>query len=92
MEGAQGKSGIASEFSLKQCMCVLWVLRERKPVLKGRCKIPRSTFANQSKEECKFYNFVNIIMYSSFVRFDSLKPCQQFFSYVGTGPPGLNQY
>ena len=24
--------------------------------------------------------------------FDSLHPSQQSFSYVGTGPPGLNQY
>ena len=24
--------------------------------------------------------------------FDSLRPCQQFFSYVGTGLHGLNQY
>ena len=27
-----------------------------------------------------------------FVWFDSLRPCQQSFSYVGTGLPGLNQY
>ena len=27
-----------------------------------------------------------------FVWFDSLCPSQQFFSYVGTGLPGLNQY
>ena len=27
-----------------------------------------------------------------FVLFDSLHPSQQFFSYVGTGLPGLNQY
>ena len=27
-----------------------------------------------------------------FVWFDSLLPSQQFFSYVGTGLPGLNQY
>ena len=27
-----------------------------------------------------------------FVRFDSLLPSQQFFSYVRTGLPGLNQY
>ena len=27
-----------------------------------------------------------------FVRFDSLCPSQQFFSYVRTGAPGLNQY
>ena len=27
-----------------------------------------------------------------FVCFDSLLPSQQFFSYVGTGLPGLNQY
>ena len=26
------------------------------------------------------------------VCFDSLCPSQQFFSYVGTGLPGLNQY
>ena len=25
-------------------------------------------------------------------RFDSLRPSQQFFSYVRTGLPGLNQY
>ena len=24
--------------------------------------------------------------------FDSLRPCQQFFSHVGAGLPGLNQY
>ena len=24
--------------------------------------------------------------------FDSLRPCQQFFSYIRTGLPGLNQY
>ena len=28
----------------------------------------------------------------SFVWFDSLRPNQQFFSYVGIGLPGLNQY
>ena len=27
-----------------------------------------------------------------FVSFDSLQPSQQFFSYVGMGLPGLNQY
>ena len=27
-----------------------------------------------------------------FVCFDSLHPCQQFFSHVGKGFPGLNQY
>ena len=27
-----------------------------------------------------------------FFLFDSLRPSQQFFSYVGTGLPGLNQY
>ena len=27
-----------------------------------------------------------------FVWFDSLHPSQQYFSYVGTGLPGLNQY
>ena len=27
-----------------------------------------------------------------FVLFDSLRPSQQFFSYVGTGLPGLTQY
>ena len=27
-----------------------------------------------------------------FVCFDSLHPCQQFFSHVGTGLSGLNQY
>ena len=27
-----------------------------------------------------------------FVLLDSLRPSQQFFSYVGTGLPGLNQY
>ena len=27
-----------------------------------------------------------------FVCFDSLRPSQQFFSHVGTGLPGLNQY
>ena len=26
------------------------------------------------------------------VWFDSLRPSQQFFSHVGTGLPGLNQY
>ena len=26
-----------------------------------------------------------------FVGFDSIHPSQQFFSYVGTGLPGLNQ-
>ena len=31
-------------------------------------------------------------MYSLFVRFDSLRPSQQFFSYVRTSIPGLNQY
>ena len=28
----------------------------------------------------------------TFVWFDSLRPSQQFFSYVGTGLPGMNQY
>ena len=28
----------------------------------------------------------------TFFLFDSLRPGQQFFSYVGTGLPGLNQY
>ena len=27
-----------------------------------------------------------------FVYFDSLRPSQYFFSHVGTGLPGLNQY
>ena len=27
-----------------------------------------------------------------FIWFDSLRPSQQFFSYAGTGLPGLNQY
>ena len=27
-----------------------------------------------------------------FAGFDSLRPSQQFFSYVGMGLPGLNQY
>ena len=30
--------------------------------------------------------------HEQFVWFDSLRPSQQLFSYVGTGLPGLNQY
>ena len=31
-------------------------------------------------------------MIGLFVLFDSLHPSQQFFSYVGMGLPGFNQY
>ena len=32
------------------------------------------------------------VYYCMFVWFDSLRPSQQFFSDVGKGLPGLNQY
>ena len=47
-----------------------------------------------------FLLFISKLMFSKksfgvlcwFVWFDSLHPSQQFFSYVGMGLPGLNQY
>ena len=32
------------------------------------------------------------VLGDNFVLFDALRPSQQFFSYVGMGLPGLNQY
>ena len=36
--------------------------------------------------------FLLIVLKWFFVRFDTLRPNQQFFSSVGMGLPGLNQY
>ena len=43
-----------------------------------------------SQLSMKFIIPINIFCH--FVRFDSLRPSHHFFSYVGTGLPGLNQY
>ena len=39
-----------------------------------------------------FRNWIKRNILVIFVCFDSLCPSQEFFSYVGTGLPGLNQY
>ena len=38
---------------------------------------------------CKKQNKINL--FSFYILFDSLHPCQHFSSYVGMGLPGLNQ-
>ena len=38
------------------------------------------------------HNIVLNWLYPCLFQFDSLRPSQQFFSYVGTGLPVLNQY
>ena len=35
---------------------------------------------------------LSLLRYMCLFLFDSLRPSQQFFSYVGMGLPGLNQY
>ena len=37
------------------------------------------------------YTCIKVFIVCLFVSFDSVRSSQQFFSYVGTGLPGLNQ-
>ena len=59
------------------CNLLLWGLKSKAKI---RCGIN----LKKTKRCVKFVPFL--------FNFDSLRPGQQSFSYIGTGLPGLNQY
>ena len=70
-------------------LSVMWMLGRFTVVrfvsiMVGQTEI-RGTYTGLNKQ-----NYVSIKFACFCV--DSLRPSQQFFSYVGVGPPGLNRY
>ena len=67
---------------------------DANPLSRSLSQRIRISFYQNNHIMYSMYMFVdnNITGEYLFVLFDSLRPSQHFFSYVGTGLHGLNQY